>query len=195
MDFVEEIIDKLSRQMMLDNGYNETDNPTEWDLDIKDSQHSIVREMVGFVVTNTIEAIQCLQPEDGESDEASEETSEQDIDEAVRIEIDRYGKRLMEMQDGAVRQHANFFIFLDAGAGNPHYVSDVRKFLDAVDRLGIPDDTEIEGSLYLNFDYDSTQIEKIECGECGQDDVIVTAHKCDGRWLERYRKSKEQQET
>lgn len=190
MDFVEQIIDKLSRQMMLNNGYNETDNPVEWDLNIEDSQHAIVREMVGFVVTNTIEEINAAMPEEEESDEASDTSSEQ------QIHVDQYGKHHMELDKGAVRQHANFFIFLsNPEPGIPILVSDVREWLARVEALGIPDSREVEGSLYLDYDFDSTVVEKIECGECGQFDIITTTHICDGRWLERYQQSKEQQET
>ena len=45
--------------------------------------------------------------------------------------------------------------------------------------LKIPDDTEIEGSLYLDYDIKDPYIERIECGGCGEKDVLLTIHSCE----------------
>lgn len=193
MDIAKEIIDTLTRQLMLGNGYQEDEDQIEWDPNRSDSQYSISRDMVEFVVNGTIEAIKNF-PDDP-SDSTSEQDDE-DFESKVKIEIDQYGKHLMGLQKGAVRQHANFFIFLsNPEPGVPIRVSDVREWLTRVEELGISDDREVEGNLYLDYDFDSTDVEKIECGECGQFDIITTTHHCDGRWLERYQKNKSTQET
>jgi hypothetical protein len=70
------------------------------------------------------------------------------------------------------------FIFMDAGVGNPAYVKDVREWLKAVDEAGIPDETEIEGTLHLDYDLEPNNIERIECAECGAMDVLLTVHNC-----------------
>ena len=64
---------------------------------------------------------------------------------------------------------------MDAGTGNTRYVKDVRKWLENVDKAGIPDDTEIDGQLYLDYDLEGA-VDQIECGECGEKDIIVTTH-------------------
>lgn len=192
MEITTPIINQLTKSWMLSNGYKENEDPIEWDSNRSDSQYSIARDMVEFIVNGTIEAIKNFS--DDPSDSTSEQDDEDDLD--TKIEIDQYGKHLMGLQKGAVRQHANFFIFLsNPEPGIPIRVSDVREWLARVEELGVPDDREVEGNLYLDYDFDSTEVEKIECGECGQFDIITTTHHCDGRWLERYRKNKNTQET
>jgi hypothetical protein len=67
---------------------------------------------------------------------------------------------------------------MDAGTGKARYVSDVREWLKRVDRLGVPDDTEVEGTLYLSYDIDEPYTERIECGGCGKKDILLTVHSC-----------------
>jgi hypothetical protein len=47
---------------------------------------------------------------------------------------------------------------MDSGTGKPAYVGDVRDWLDEVDRAGIPDSTELDGHLYLSYDFKVDQI-------------------------------------
>lgn len=79
----------------------------------------------------------------------------------------------------AVTSSTAIFISCNAGVGNPLYIKDVRAWLKAVDRAGIPEDTEIEGSLHLSYDIrDNPIIERIACGECDYEDVLITEHWC-----------------
>ena len=72
------------------------------------------------------------------------------------------------------------FIFMQATPGNPTYVSDVKEWLAAVEAVGIPDHTEIEGTLHLSYDVRQAKVSLIECGECGTSDVLVAEdrHNC-----------------
>ena len=60
----------------------------------------------------------------------------------------------------AVTKNAALFIFLETPEGTPTYVKDVREWLKAVEDAGIPDDAEIEGQLYLSYDYTFEDINK-----------------------------------
>lgn len=71
------------------------------------------------------------------------------------------------------------FIFLDTPPGEPMYVADVREWLAEVDSLGIPDDEEVEGSLFVDYDTPFETTERSECLYCGdQTDILVTLHDC-----------------
>ena len=71
-------------------------------------------------------------------------------------------------------------IYINTGDGNPT-VKDIRLFLEAVTKLGIPDDYEIMDCV-LAIELDGTAVELIECGEhmAGESvhDILVTTHKC-----------------
>lgn len=60
----------------------------------------------------------------------------------------------------AVHKSAALFIFLDTPEGTPTYVKDVRAWLDAVDKAGVSDDTEIDGFLHLTYDFTFEDINK-----------------------------------
>lgn len=73
------------------------------------------------------------------------------------------------------------FLFLDTPPGEPFYVSDVRKWLAEVDSLHIPDDTEVEGSLFISYDTAIETSERSECLYCGDNqDILLTVHDCRG---------------
>jgi hypothetical protein len=57
-----------------------------------------------------------------------------------------------------ISKSAAVFIFMDSGMGKATYVGDVRDWLEAVDEAGIPDSTEIDGTLHLSYDVEPTQI-------------------------------------
>ena len=81
--------------------------------------------------------------------------------------------------DPAVFSSTATFVFLETPPGVPVYVSDVRKWLEEVDRLGIPDTQEVDGQLYLNYDVDIVSGERMECLECeDRSDILLTVHKC-----------------
>lgn len=71
------------------------------------------------------------------------------------------------------------FIFLDTPPGEPTYVADVREWLAEIDSLGVPDDTEVEGSLHLSYDTTFETSERSECLYCGdKQDILLTVHDC-----------------
>jgi hypothetical protein len=95
------------------------------------------------------------------------------------VEVDKYGRHEMGMSSSSVEQHANFFVFLKTEVGQPVYVGDVREWLKKVDSMGIPDSTEVEGSLQLSYDFNNTDISTITCGDCGGEDILTITHHCD----------------
>lgn len=58
-----------------------------------------------------------------------------------------------EENSSAVTKNAALFIFMETPEGTPTFVKDVREWLKAIDDAGIPDDAEVEGQLYLSYDY------------------------------------------
>jgi hypothetical protein len=190
MEIKETIAEALTKQL-LEKSFPQEQHPEQWNADNKESQYSVTREFIGLIVDATLQAIKNWEEPEDESE--TEEPQEDDL--FALPPRDRYGKYLMSKSEGAVASHANFFIFMDAGPGVPHYVKDVREWLRRVDELKIPDDTEVEGTLHLTHDFDNTVVERIECGECYQHDIITETHHCDGRWSERYTAMKNRQET
>lgn len=153
--------------MMQKNGWTEESkftNPLDWDPERDDSQISMIKEDVNFILDSFLEH---LETESDDEEELEEE------DESI---FDEYG-HLRRRQTNTTS--ASIFVFMDAGTGVPRYVSDVREWLARVDRLGVPNDTEIEGSLYLSFDIDEPYTERIECGGCGTKDILLTVHSCE----------------
>lgn len=146
------LIEKVAEQMMISRGFEKPKNgkyDIEWDHSREDSQYSMVYEDVEFVV-------QYIESEGSLGDIKEQEESRE-----------------------TVTQSAAIFVFMDAGIGNPSYVSDVRAWLEAVDKAGIPDDTEVDGTLHLSYDIrDRLTTETIECGECGNNDTLLTHHTC-----------------
>lgn len=155
----------ITYAMMQRNGWTEESketNPLDWDTNRDDSQVSMIKEDVNFILDSFLEH---LETESDEEEEIEEESM-----------FDEYG-HLRRKQTNTTS--ASIFVFMDAGTGNPRYVSDVREWLARVDRLGVPNDTEIEGSLYLSFDVDEPYTERIECGGCGTKDILLTVHSCE----------------
>jgi hypothetical protein len=72
---------------------------------------------------------------------------------------------------------ASIFLFCKAPDGEGVTVGDVREWLRKVDDLKLPEDTEVEGALFLNIDYEDSLITRISCGECipdcNHEDVLV----------------------
>ena len=156
MSAIDRIKESITYAIMQRNGWTEESketNPLDWDPKRDDSQVSMIKEDVDFIVNAFLGHLEDEGIEDEEEEEEEEETN---------------------------TTSAAFFIFMDAGVGNPRYVSDVREWLETVDRLGVPDDTEIEGTLHLSYDLrDNPFFERIECGGCGQKDVLITIHSCE----------------
>jgi hypothetical protein len=158
MSAIDRIKETITEALMNSRGWDELSkqrNSVEWDPSREDSQYTLIKEDVDFVIDEFVEHIEEL--------EISHE--ELDYDEP-------------EIATETVTSSACMFIFMDAGIGNPRYISDVREWLSRVDELGVPDDTEIEGTLHMSYDIVEPIIERIECIECGVKDVLLTVHVC-----------------
>lgn len=195
MEIKEAIADALTEQL-LEMSFPKGKHANEWDASDKNSQYSITRELVGSIVDGTFQAIQNWQGPEDELEVEEEEVEEPKEDDLFALPPrDEFGQFQMNKSKGAVKSSAHHFIFMDSGVGNPTYVRDVREWLRRVDELSIPDDQELEGTLHLSYDFDNTDVERIECGECYQHDIITATHHCDGRWSERYEVLKKQRES
>jgi hypothetical protein len=159
---IQSIKDALAIELMKGGGFDPDhpeENPIEWDLTREDSQYSIAIDQASKVTDFILQQIMNMSDESDESDDEEEELEEYEFGPLHRNQTNTTS--------------ASLFIFMDAGTGNPRYVSDVRKWLENVDKAGIPDDTEIEGQLYLDYDLNGI-IETIECGECGTRDMLIS---------------------
>ena len=75
-----------------------------------------------------------------------------------------------------IKKSASVFIFAKAEDGEALYISDVKAWLTEVNKLNLPDSTEIEGSLYLCLDLAEPSAEVIHCGECDHADILLATH-------------------
>jgi hypothetical protein len=75
-----------------------------------------------------------------------------------------------------IKKSASVFIFAKAEDGEPLYISDVKAWLTEVEKLNLPDSTEIEGSLYLCLDLENPSAETCYCGECDHPDILLATH-------------------
>jgi hypothetical protein len=131
----------------------------------------MVVEETNYIIDTFLEELSGFEIEEDEYEfEEDEETTEPES------LFDEYG-HLRRPQTNTTS--AAMFIFMDAGTGKARYVSDVREWLKRVDRLGVPDNTEVEGTLYLSYDIEEPYIERIECGGCGTKDILLTVHSCE----------------
>jgi hypothetical protein len=189
MSAIERIKEVIAEAVMRRNGWTEeskTTNPLDWDPNSEDSQYAMVVEDTNYIIDSFLEELSGF-----EIDEDEEEDDDDDFIEHGHSHdhghghdhtheheniFDEYGhiKRTQTNTTSAV-----VFIFMDAGTGKPRYVSDVKEWLARVERLGIPDNTEIEGTLHLSVDINEPYIERIECGGCGSKDVLLTVHSCE----------------
>lgn len=75
-----------------------------------------------------------------------------------------------------IKKSASVFIFAKAEDGEALYISDVKAWLTEVSKLNLPDNTEIEGSLFLCLDLAEPSAEVIHCGECDHADILLATH-------------------
>ena len=75
-----------------------------------------------------------------------------------------------------ITKSATVFIFAKAEDGEALSISDVKAWLTEVEKLNLPDSTEIEGSLYLCLDLENPSAETIYCGECDYQDILLATH-------------------
>ena len=157
---IEQLKESLALQMMRDGGFdpdNREDSPLEWDLNTEDSQYSIAKDIADEHVDFILKELMSI---------SVDEDEDEDEDEEYVVGIRR---------EKTNTTSACLFIFMDAGDGNPRYVRDVRQWLANVDAAGIPDDTEIDGQLYLDYDIRGN-IATLKCEECGEGHTVVYDH-------------------
>jgi len=75
-----------------------------------------------------------------------------------------------------ITKSATVFIFAKAEDGEALLIGDVKAWLTEVDKLNLPDSTEIEGSLYLCLDVENPSAETCYCGECDHPDILLATH-------------------
>ena len=75
-----------------------------------------------------------------------------------------------------IKKSASVFIFAKAEDGKAISISDVKVWLTEVEKLNLPDSTEIEGSLYLCLDVENPSAETSYCGECDHPDILLATH-------------------
>ena len=75
-----------------------------------------------------------------------------------------------------IKKSASVFIFAKAEDGEALYISDVKAWLTEVEKLNLPDSTEIEGSLFLCLDLAEPSAEVKHCGECDHADILLATH-------------------
>jgi hypothetical protein len=174
MSAIERIKEVIAQSMMRRNGWTEeskTTNPLDWDPNSEDSQYAMVVDETNYIIDTFLEELSGFELEEDEYEfEEDEETTEPES------LFDQYG-HIRRPQTNTTS--AAIFVFMDAGTGKARYVSDVREWLKRVDRLGVPDNTEVEGTLYLSYDIEEPYIERIECGGCGTKDILLTVHSCE----------------
>ena len=155
---IEELKHNITTNLLLSRGFDPKESPLEWDATVRDSQYALLYEDVNFVVNQLL----------------NEEIDDEEFEPILETPPYRMGSYRSQT---VTRSNATF-IFMDAGVGNPAYVRDVREWLKAVDDAGIPDDTEVEGTLHLDYNLEPDKVERIECGDCGTMDVLLALHNC-----------------
>ena len=76
-----------------------------------------------------------------------------------------------------ILSNTTVFLFCQAPTGEGITIADVRNWLEKVDALNLPEDTELEGAIFLNFDFEDVAVSRIDCGNCIPDcnhkDVLI----------------------
>jgi hypothetical protein len=129
---------KVANALMARHGWdrNVELHKTEFDSENPHSQYAMAFESATIAVETFIDAL--LNLEDSGSESPLDELERED--------------------NPSIQKSASVFIFMDSGTGKPAYVGDVRDWLDEVDKAGIPDSTELDGHLYLSYDFKVDQI-------------------------------------
>lgn len=70
------------------------------------------------------------------------------------------------MSNPHITSNTSIFLFCKAPDGEGITIKDVREWLEKVDELRLPEDTELEGALYLCVDTENVIVSRIMCGEC-----------------------------
>jgi hypothetical protein len=194
MSALDRIKETITEALMNSRGWDEISkekNSIEWDPNREDSQYSLIKEDVNFVVDEFVEQLAGLEQDELEEEYVFDDEKDEDEDEDGHGHTHDHGhdhthehENIFDEYGHIKRTQTNttsaaIFIFMDAGTGNARYVKDVREWLATVDRLGVPDDSEVEGTLHISVDVREPYIERLECGGCGSKDVLLTVHSCE----------------
>lgn len=148
-DTVNYLKHKVANALMTRHGWDRT-NPLhklEFDPQNPDSQYSMAFDDANIAVETFIASL--LDLEDNVLDESPEVATsipDSTVDTGEPTEVRHYST------NPAIIRSSSLFIFMDSGKGKPAHVGDVRDWLHAVEDAGLPDSTEIDGTLYLNYD-------------------------------------------
>jgi hypothetical protein len=155
-----EIREKIAEALMKAHGFEKgPDQSLEWDAESNESQYSMALGDADIA----LEAIMALDTEPEPEPEPEP----------------LLGVVAPPPTSSAVRTSAALFFFMETPEGVPTYVSDVRAWLVEVDQAGIPEDTEVEGALYLSYDTVTHGAEPVSCGECDHtEDIVLYTHSC-----------------
>ena len=81
------------------------------------------------------------------------------------------------MNNPHIISNTSIFLFCKAPDGEGITIKDVREWLAKVDELKLPEDTELEGAIFLNVDFEDSKVSRIDCGncipDCNHQDVLV----------------------
>jgi len=181
-----EIVDQLklmcAEQMMIGRGYDDTPRDSiEWDFNHSESQASMCYDDVSNVVDFLFDAGILV---DGEPDPETEPHTHTHTHEQHTYQ---------DQQDSLANQSVILtmsltpFIWKDDSEGVPRRefhrpitVRDLRDFMDSLDRIKALDTEELEGELWFSRDIRDTEVDRISCGDCGQEDLLVANHFCEG---------------
>jgi hypothetical protein len=151
MSGFEDFVEEISLVMMERNGYDidDTSYRIEFDTSRNDSQLSIIREDVTFVLRYLEEHGVCFddfQPNYGEV--------------IVGVSPIKKGFNTESINHITLGKESNF--------------TDLKDFVTQLELMELPEDTELDGYLSVTLKVDNPVIERITCGDCGYKDYLTT---------------------
>lgn len=179
-----EHINQLKRvcaeQMMLGRGYNDTPRDNiEWDFNHSESQASMCYDDVSNIIDFLFDAGILI---DGEPDPEKEPHTHTHEHHTHQEQQDS-----LASQSVILTMSLTPFIWKDDSEGVPQRefhrpitMRDLRDFMDSLDRIKVLDTEELEGELWFSRDIRDTEVDRIGCGDCGQEDLLVANHFCEG---------------
>lgn len=190
------VVEHLTLQWLKQNGLDPADPKTpaiEIDENEETSQLNAWRLTAEEAYDYFIEAVEKIDAMGYEMEDPEEEEGEEGEDsDLLRDYInDNFGRGIkdpphhsgveVKKSGGAIDKGVMLHVFMRTAPGVPTFVSDVREWLAEVDSAEIPDNTEVEGELFLTYDKEMLTSERSECLYCGDNqDILITVHDCTG---------------
>jgi hypothetical protein len=147
--------EKIAEALMIAHGY-EKNNPIlkhEWDPENKDSAYSMTL---------------------GDVDIALDVLEQHDVKPLLGVV-----HPVEEASSNPVQINTVYFLSLKSEPGEPIFLSDVKTWVEEAVSANIPDNTEVEGSLYLMHDFNSQQVDAVYCPQCNDEGaLLVRNHEC-----------------